>query len=121
MENTAQEITGNSNSNFRDLISKRFQDMFSKTLIYLEVAFPHQKGDGSENEKRFNSIRSQILRIGNDNIRELDNVLNSFVIFQLYEYKQILNKNAQMDIFNFKNKYKILGGKGNGNREDNRG
>ncbi len=112
MENMkTSDIPGNSNLDFKNLVAKRFQDMFSQTLVYLELAFPHEKGDGSENEKKFNGLRSKVLRIGNDNIRELENVLESFVTFRLYEYKQILSKHTQTDIIDFKNRYKILGGK----------
>jgi len=111
VKTATNEVEGNSNLEFKSLITKRFQDMFSQTLFYLEIAFPHEKGDGSSEEKQFNAIRSKILRVGNDNIRELENLLDSFVIFKLYEYKQILSKVTQTDIISFKQNYKVLGGK----------
>lgn len=117
MDEKTNDIEGNSNLEFRGNISKRFQDMFSQTLIYLEIAFPHEKGDGSDNERIFNSLRSKILRTGNDNIRELDRILESYVVFKLYEYKPILNKKAHTDVIVFKNKF-LIGGT-DGNREGN--
>lgn len=107
------KIEGNSNKELKDIISKGYQDLFWQILTFLEVAFPHQRGDGSDNEKQFNNLRSKILRIGNDGVRELDNVFSSYIAFQLYEYKKQYRPNLETIIIDFRSKYKI-GGKENG-------
>lgn len=104
-------IEGNSNKELKETISKQFTDLFWQTLTFLEVAFPHQKGDGTENEKKYNSIRSKILRIGNDNVRELDNIFSSYVSFKVYEYIRQPKANIETRIYDFRSQYKILGGK----------
>jgi hypothetical protein len=111
MENN--EIVGNSNLEFKEIINNKFKDLFWQALSYLEISHPHTQGDGSDNEKIYNTLRSKILRIGNDAIRSNDDLFKSFVVFKLYEYKLEKNENVKTDIYNFKSKFKI--GKGEKN------
>jgi len=103
----------NSNDELEKELKDRFKDMMWQTLTFLEVALPHRKGDGSDNENRYNTIRQKVLRIGNDNIRELQGMFNSFVALKVYEYKKQVNPNIHTDVVNFKSKIKINGGKEN--------
>lgn len=93
----------NSNDELEEELKGRFQDMMWKILTFLEVSFPHEKGDGTENEKSYNIIRKKILRAGNDNIRDLASIFNSFVVLKVFEYKKQVNPNIQTDIVKFKN------------------
>ncbi len=95
------------NDELKKLLAKRFEDMLWQTLTFMEVAFPFKRGDGSANENSYNTIRSKILRIGNDNIRELDTILESFAAFKLFEYKKVKTPDIDVQIFNFKSKFKI--------------
>ncbi len=104
-----ENIDGNSNEELKKLLTRRFEDMLWQTLTFMEISFPHKKGDGSENEASYNTIRSKILRIGNDNIRELDNILDSFIAFKLFDYAKLKNPNIDVQIFNFKSNWKIKG------------
>lgn len=98
----------NSNEEIKNLIKNELQDSMWQTLTYLEVAFPHRKGDGSENELRFSAIRQKVLRTSNDSIRNLDSIFNNYVTLKLYEYKKEINKNLQQDIISFKDKYQVI-------------
>jgi len=98
-------IEGNSNSELKFIVNKKLQDLFWQILTYLEIVFPHKPGDGSENEKLYNSIRAKVLRIGNDSIRSNDELFNSFVAFKVFEYKLKRIDNVKTDIFNFKNNW----------------
>jgi hypothetical protein len=71
------------NDELKKQIEVKVKDMFSNMLFYLEIALPHKKDDGSENEKRFNTIRSKILRGGNDTIRSLDDVFRNYVVMPI--------------------------------------
>lgn len=102
-----QERIISHNDELKKLLAKRFEDMLWQTLTFMEVSFPHKKGDGSANENSYNTIRSKILRIGNDNIRELDTILDSFAAFKLFEYKKVRTPDIDIQIFNFKSKFKI--------------
>ncbi len=101
------EVQGNANEDLKGLLSRRYQDIFKQSLFLLEVAFPHSKGDGSDNEKTFTLLRSKILRIGNDAVRELDDIFNSYVAFKLTEYKRQDVPGAETIVLDFKNNYKI--------------
>ncbi len=105
------DIEGDVSVELKDIISQKFKSLFWEILVYLELIFPHEKGDGSENEKTFLAIRSRVLRIGNDNVRELETIFDSFIAFRLYEYKKTQNKNIEAEIFSFKEKFKIGAGK----------
>ena len=107
-------IGGNSNTELKFIVNKKLQDLFWQILTYLEIVFPHKPGDGSENEKLYNSIRSKVLRIGNDSIRSNDELFKSFVSFKLFEYKLKRIDNAKTDIFTFKNNWAGKGEKLNG-------
>lgn len=102
-----ENFDGNASEELKKLLKKRFEDMLWQTLTYMEITFPHKKGDNSENEASYNTIRSKILRIGNDNIRELDNILDGFIAFKLFEYQKLKNSNVDVQIFNFKKNWKI--------------
>lgn len=102
-----EEIKGNSTSEFKEIINSRFKDLYSQALSYLEISHPHKPGDGSDNEKIYNTLRSKILRIGNDAIRSNDELFKSFVVFKLYEYKLEKNESIKIDIYNFKNNFTI--------------
>ena len=106
------EVNGNSNLELKGILSERFKDMFWKILSLLEIAFPHEKGDGSDNEKRFNALRSKILRIGNDSVRDLDAVFDSYVSFKVSSYERIYHPEAETLIIDFKNKWKVNDTKG---------
>lgn len=105
----AIDINDSNNEELKKLLSKRFEDMLWQILTFMEVSFPHKKGDGSENELRYSVIRSKILRIGNDNIRELDNILASYVAFKAFEYKKTKTQDIDTQIFHFKHKFQIAG------------
>ena len=98
----------NSNGEIETELKARFQDMMWKILTWLEIAFPHENGDGTDNEKSYNIIRKKVLRTGNDNIRELSVLFDSFVVLKIFEYKKQVNPNIHTDIVKFKN-YKIKG------------
>ncbi len=102
MESLNNNVEGNSNNELKEILAKRFQEMFRQNLSLLEVVFPHTKDDGSDAEKSFNALRSRILRSGNDAVRELDKIFENYVIFKLFEYKRVENPTVQTDIFNFK-------------------
>lgn len=103
------DVNGSNNEELKKLLAKRFEDMLWQILTFMEVSFPHKRGDGSENEQRYNIIRSKILRIGNDNIRELDTIMSCYVAFKAFDYKKTKSPDIDTQIFNFKNKFKILG------------
>lgn len=109
MENKEEQKVLSNNEELKRLLAKRFEDMLWQTLTFMEVSFPHKRGDGSSNENSYNTIRSKILRIGNDNIRELDSILESFIAFKLFEYKKVKNPDIETQIFNFKSKFKVNG------------
>lgn len=102
-------IEGNANQELKIILGQRFQDLFWQVLTYLEIAFPHKPGDGSDNERSYNSLRSKVLRIGNDAIRSSDDLFKSFVAFKVYEYKQVKRDGIKTEIYNFKNKFKVNG------------
>lgn len=106
-----EEIKGNSTLEFKEIVNSRFKDLFWQALSYLEISHPHVPGDGSDNEKIYNTLRSKILRIGNDAIRSNDELFKSFVVFKLYEYRLEKNENVITDIYNFKNNFIIKKGK----------
>lgn len=96
----------NSNEEMEAHLKANFQDMIWQTLTYLEIAFPHEKGDGTANEKQYKAIRQKVLRIGNNNIRELDSIFDSYVVLKIYEYKKQVNPKIQTDIVTFKDAFK---------------
>ena len=114
-----EDILGNSNKEFKQKLDQTFKDTFWQILSFLEIAFPHKPGDGSENEKKFNTLRSKVLRSGNDAVRGLDQLFESYVVFQLYEYKRKVNNNTESLIFDFKSKYQFIKGKENSNDRSN--
>ena len=97
----------NSNDEVEDILKKDFQDVMWHVLMLLEVDFPHKKGDGSYEEKQFNTIRPKILRAGNDKIRNLESLLDSYAILKVQEYKPVSRPDIQIDIMDFRNKFKI--------------
>lgn len=103
----SSEIPGNSNLELKGVLSERFKDMFWSVLSLLEIAFPHEKGDGSENEKKFNALRSKVLRIGNDSVRELDEVFENYATFKIFEYQRRQRANAETVIFDFRQHWSI--------------
>jgi len=111
-------IDGNSNPEFKVILNQKIQDMFWKILTYLEVSFPHKPGDGSENEKSYNAIRSKILRIGNDAIRSNDDLFKSFVTFKVYDYKLVRRDGVETQIFTFKNNWQGKGESNDQGRQD---
>lgn len=113
------EVEGNSNKELKEILAKKYQELFRQNLSLLEVVFPHEKGDNSENEKTFNSLRSKILRAGNDAVRDLDSIFDSFVTFKLYEYIKRETPGIQTIIIDFRNKYKI-NGKGGADGQGNK-
>ena len=112
----AELLPENANKELEEVMKKKFNDMMWETLIYLEIAFPHERGDGSREEKLFNTIRPKILRIGNEHIRDLEKIFNSYGILKVQEYTPIVRKDVKVDIYNFRNKFKVnkQGGKDNG-------
>ncbi len=106
MEST-NNVEGNSNAKLKEIISDNIKVLFRNNLSLLEIVFPHDKGDNSENEKDFNTLRSRILRAGNDTVRDLDKIFESFVVFELYEYKKTLKPEVETFIFDFKSRYNI--------------
>lgn len=102
----------NSNVELEENLKSSFQDMMWQILTFLEVALPHEKGDGSNEEKKYKTIRQKILRIGNNNIRELNNLFNSYIVLKVFEYKKQVSPDIKTDIMNFE--AKINGGKENG-------
>lgn len=108
-------VPGNSNQEVKGIMKKELQDMMWQTLVYLEVAFPHKKGDGTREERLFNTIKPKILRIVNNKIRSFEEVFDSYALLKVQEYKPIIKSDIQIDVMNFKNKWKINepGGKGN--------
>jgi len=111
-----KDLAGENSNELKRMLKESYEYMFHQTLIFMEIAFPHEKGDGSENEKRYNVIRSKVLRIGNDKIRDLDKVLASFAVFKLNEYTLKPNQYIETEILDFKSKFQLngKGGKANG-------
>lgn len=76
-------LTGN--AELKDGITRLFHNYFGEVLDILATRFPHRKGDGSVNEMEFLSLRSRILRKGNDILREdLDSILADYEINKVY-------------------------------------
>lgn len=81
------------NEEVKRQIESRIKEMFSQLLVYLEISLPHEKGDSSDNEKRFNTIRSKILRSGNDTIRSLDDILRGIIMLKAGDYNIVTKDN----------------------------
>lgn len=115
-ETVKKELAGEVSEELRSQIKETYESMMHQTLTFMEISFPHEKGDGSENEKRFNIIRSKILRSGNDRIRDLEKMFSKYVVFKLYDYAQATNEMIVTQVLDFKHKFKIneKGGKANG-------
>src|SRR3990167_1917844 len=111
MENTVIKLEdiapNNHNLELKEIFKRNYEDFWWELLTYLELSFPHAKGDNSDNEKRFNVIRSRILRLGNNKVRDLEKIFQSYVVLQLTEFKLVANKDIQKEIFDFKNKFSI--------------
>ncbi len=101
-EVTKKELAGEVSEEVKAQIKETYESIMHQTLTFMEISFPHEKGDGSENEKRFNIIRSKILRLGNDKIRDLDKIMGKYVTFKLYDYAQSTNEFIITEIINFK-------------------
>ena len=83
--------------------------------------FPsHDHGGGSREEKSFKTIRPKVLKVVNNKIRSIENLLDSYALLKVQEYKPIL-QDIQVDLYDFRKKWKIntIGGKEN-DREGNR-
>lgn len=110
-----KEIAGDVSEELKTSIKESYEMLFHQTLTFMEISFPHEKGDGSENEKRFNIIRAKILRSGNDKIRELEKLMGKYIVFKLYDYAQSTNEMIVTQVIDFKKNFKITqkGGKEN--------
>ena len=65
--------------------------LMQKSLACLEVALPHEVGDGSENEQRFRCLRKQVLDTANDNRRQVPLILNNYIVNQVYQ-REVVTK-----------------------------
>ena len=118
-EVTKKELAGETSEELKSTIKGSYESLMNQTLTFLEISFPHVKGDDSENEKRFKIIRSKILRMFNDKVRELDAHVGKYVVFKLYDYAQSTNELIVTQVMTFKNKLREKakdnkGGKDNG-------
>jgi len=66
-------------------IVRLFHSHFCEVLNILSVKFPHEKGDGSQNEIDFKVLRAKILRSGNNKIRELNEILADYSIVKVVD------------------------------------
>lgn len=101
------------NKELKQELSIMFKDLFSDFLNQIEIAIPFNKGDNTENEKRFGILRSRVLRAGNDKIRLLDILLDNYFIKRVVRTEKVIidfNKDTVNVIFNGKTK----GGNDNG-------
>ena len=106
MEST-NEMEGNSNAKLKEILANRISDLFRSNLSLLEIVLPHDKGDNSDNEKDFNALRSRILRVGNDTVRDLDRIFENFVVFELYENKKVIKPEVETIIIDFRKTYTL--------------
>lgn len=65
------------------LLDPLFVSMWTDFLNIVFEWFPHTRGDRSENERAFQAMRHRILRVGNDQKREMSNILEDFAVTQL--------------------------------------
>jgi len=68
-----------------DSVRRLFNKLLSETLDVLSSRFPHVKDDGSQNETEFLGLRSKILRLGNNKIREIPEILRDFTTVHTHE------------------------------------
>ncbi len=102
-----KNVEGNSNDELKEIVANLIREVFRHDLSLLEIVYPHQKGDNSENEKSFNTLRGRILRSGNDAVRELDHVFDSFVSFKANSYVKTTSPGIETIIISFKEKYLV--------------
>jgi hypothetical protein len=108
MSNVIRELLPeNSNAEVQNILKKEIQDVMWQVLIYVEIAFPHEKGDGTDNEKTFNTIRPKILRVGNNKIRNLEKLFESYATLKVQEYRPIVRPDINVDIVNFRSKFRV--------------
>lgn len=72
-------------------LSQQFEALFGELLNYIELLLPFEKslnGQKSENELRFHSIRTKVLRSGNDRIRLTKELLKDFLVLKVMEHKK---------------------------------
>lgn len=75
----------------QESLSQLFEDFFGQVLGYIEVLFPfdrNQNGQKSQNELQFVSLRSKVLRAGNDKIRLSQELLADYLTIKVYESKK---------------------------------
>jgi len=70
-------------------IDKALQDLWTDALVALEEALPHERGDGSANERLFKALRHRVLTTGNNQKRDLEHQLGCFVIWQALEHQVV--------------------------------
>jgi len=72
-------------ASLKDAIVHLFNSHFSDVLNMISFIFPHQRGDGSDNEKLFMTYRSKILRSGNNKVRDLDEVIKEYAVKKIMD------------------------------------
>jgi hypothetical protein len=74
----------------QDLLVPMFKTLWKQALASLAQMCPHEPGDGSPNEILFKMHRGTLLRIGNDQIRQLPTVLQNFRVEQLAVREEVV-------------------------------
>lgn len=68
-----------------DAVTRLFNKLLSEVLDVMSSRFPHVKGDGSMNEVEFLGLRSKVLRLGNNKIREIPEITKDFLIVKTHD------------------------------------
>jgi hypothetical protein len=66
-------------------LTPMFQDLWRGALESLETILPQFRDEGSADFKLHVALRSRILKLGNDQVRKLPEVLKNYAVRQVYE------------------------------------
>lgn len=88
------DLNGKANNNDHLLLMTQVEHSFSgfmrSILVELEMLLPHKKDDGSDNQIKFSNLRKHLLRLGNDRVRLIREVLRDYSIQKVYDSKTVV-------------------------------
>lgn len=65
------------------LLGSLFTGLWTDFLDMLFEIFPHEPGDGSENERTYKRYRHRVLNAGNQKKRQVPTITRDFVVYQV--------------------------------------
>ena len=87
-----EKVLAQSNDNlfFMTEIERSVSGFMRSILVELEMLLPHKKDDGSDNEIKFSNLRRHVLRLGNDRVRLMREVLKDYSIKKVYDSETMI-------------------------------